>query len=97
MSDKNSKTSLVTVLNDGDTFTSIEGTMIAAVPDEVFESDDVESFLKEGNYDHLMLGEVKDSATILRFFRIFFPNMQIEQDNDGQVVIYTGITEAKSE
>ena len=84
---------LITVLNDGDTFTNMEGTMIAAVPDEVFDEDDVESFLKEGEYDHLMLEEVKDSETIRRWFRIFFPNMQVEQDSDGQVLIYTGIFE----
>lgn len=96
MSDENSNTSLVTVLNDGDTFTSMEGTMIAAVPDEVFDEDDVESFLKEGNYDHLPIGEVKDSETIARWFRIFFPNMEVGTDNDGQVIIHTGITEGES-
>lgn len=84
---------LIVVLNDGDTFTNMEGTMIAAVPDEAFDDDDVESFLKEGEYDHLMLGEVKDSETILRWFRIFFPNMEVGTDNDGQVLIYTGIFE----
>jgi hypothetical protein len=83
-------TSLVTVLNDGDTFTSTEGTKIAAVPDDV---EDVETFLKEGDYDSLPLGEVKDSDTILRFFRLFFPEMQVDTDNDGQVIIYTGINE----
>jgi hypothetical protein len=93
MSDES--TQLVTVLNDGDTYTGTEGTMIAAVPDRVFDDDDVESFLKEGNYDHLNLGEVKDSATILRFFRLFFPGMEVGQDNDGQVIIHTGITESK--
>lgn len=90
-------TQLVTVLNDGDTYTDTPGTKIAAIPQHVFDGDDVETFLKEGKYDQLPLEEVKDAETILKFFRLFFPGMQVEQDNDGQVVIYTGIMEGSTE
>lgn len=88
-------TGYIVVLNDGETYTGIMGCQIAAIPhfEEMLETDQVESFLKEEEYDHLYLGEVMDSDTILRWFRIFFPNMEVEQDQDGQVLIYTGIYE----
>ena len=48
---------LVAVLNDGDTFTGLQGCIVADVPDDV---EDIESFLKENNYDHLLLTELFD-------------------------------------
>ena len=96
MSMNNEKTKLVTVLNDGETFSDIQGTMIAVVPDDI-EDDEVETFLKEGDYDHFMLEEVTDSNTLMLWFTIFFPGMQVEEDNDGQLIIYTGITESDEE
>jgi hypothetical protein len=89
----NEETTLYTVLEDG-THGPIEASMIAAVPDSIVaDADGVEQFLKTGEYDHFHLGEIKDSATVMTWMRIFFPNMQVEQDNDGQVIIYTGINE----
>ena len=83
---------LITVLNDGETYTNIEGSHIVAVDDNM-SAEDIEEMLAEDNYAAFELGEVKDSNTILNFFRIFFPQMQVEQDSDGQVLIYTGIFE----
>jgi len=95
MNNKNieSDDNLIMVLNDGKTFSPLQGSMIVSLPDSVVEVDDVEKFLKEGDYDHFHIGEIKDSDTVMRWMRVFFPDMQVLQDEDGQIVIHTGIIE----
>jgi len=53
---------LIVVLNDGETFTGIEGCVIVDVPDEM-DSEDIEMYLREGEWDGF------DIATALRVYQ----------------------------
>lgn len=100
MSDKPLATddNLIVVLDDGETFGPLQGSNIVALPDGLDSLEKIEEYLEEheDSLDALPMRSIKDSDTIIRWMRIFFPDMQVEQDNDGQVVIYTGITEGES-
>jgi len=95
MNNKNieSDDNLIMVLNDGETFSPLQGSMIVSLPNGMVTSDEIEKYLEKADFDALPIQSVKDSDTVMRWMRIFFPNMQVETDNDGQVIIYTGIIE----
>lgn len=82
--------SLYVALSERGTYDAAKDCILAAVPDSV-DIEDMEQFLKNEEYNSMPLSEVEDPADILRFFRLFFPNMILDTDNEGQVVIHTGI------
>jgi hypothetical protein len=54
---------LIVVLNDGETYTDIDGCVIVDVPDEM-DSEDIEMYLREGEWDGL------DITAVLRVYQI---------------------------
>ena len=88
MADRN--TELVVVLNDGETFSSVKGAKIVPVPNSGSD-DEIVRYLKNGSYKSLPLGEVNNIETILDFFRLFFPDMKVEEEMDGNILIDTGV------
>ena len=45
----------IVVLNDGETFTDVKGCMVVDVPDDV---EDIEGFLKENQYEPIMIEDM---------------------------------------
>lgn len=85
---------LIVALNDNSTFTPLEGCYIACLTDEQqLESDLTSEIPNPEDCDHLMIGPVESTDQIFKWMRIFFPNMRVEEDDDGQVVIHTGVYE----
>jgi len=81
----------VLVLNDGETFTSLAGCMIAFMPPEMYETDQIEQTLKEDTQDTFTFGydqshwENKDIAEMLK---VMFPSQNIEYDgHSGEITI----------
>jgi len=81
-----------TVLNDGITYSEMNGSMIAVIPADE-KSDIVNHLLKSGECNCFMLREVKDVNIIRDFFKIFFPKMKVTVNSSSEVIIHTGITE----
>lgn len=86
---------LIIVLNDGETFSNATGCLLVSVPENVESTDEIEDFLKEGNYPHLTFGQpMSQSVETMRELRAWMsalmPEASVELDNDGQIVIYTG-------
>lgn len=84
---------LLVVLNDGETFSDMAGCHIVAT-----RLDELEEAMNEGdekglfeNCESLPIGPITDVHKILKWMRVFFPDMQVEEDLDGQVLLYTGI------
>lgn len=77
---------LVVVLNDDSTFTSLEGCTTAQVA--LDENGDLPEDWANAS---LPLAPINDETTLLSYMRIFFPNLQLEEDSSGQLLIYTDI------
>jgi len=92
--------SLIVVLNDGETFTNLEGCFIEAIPEpyDPSSSGEIESFLKDTKIEHdsFPLAPISSGAeamdTIMKWMTIFFPHMHVREDESGCYVIETNIS-----
>lgn len=95
------ETSPIVVLNDGETFSGIDGAAIAMVPD-AWDTNTTEERLRDGSTYLYNIGpssqpppSADDAITLLK---ALCPWLTVEYDNDGQVVFYSGVfDETKSQ
>ena len=79
----------ILVLNDGETFTSLAGCMIAFMPPEMHETDQIEETLREDTQDTFTFGseqshwENKDIAEILK---VMFPSQDVRYDKYTNII-----------